>query len=209
MRVVDLVPEEHFSEGEPDLEPPEELALGELDDETMLEEEIDNEGIREEDVDDEVLTVTLEHLAHADDGDDDEDAPVAPLGFAGFAGVEEVEAMEVLDVDEIEDLEESLDRLLAQRLAMDGDEDEAPEAADATGAGEAGEAGDLVAADASAADGHRGAAVDFGLRGHPGLGAQFAAGCGAEEFVCSGCFLVRNRAQLADATIGLCRDCAS
>lgn len=207
MRVVDLVPEEHFSEGEPDLEPPEELALGELDDETLLEEEIDNEGISEEDVDDDVLTVTLEHLAHIDDGDgdEDEDSTEGPLGRAGFAGVEEVEAMEVLDVldvDEIEDLEESLDRLLAQRLAMDGEGDE--------GAGdEADDADQLAVAGGTIADGDGATLTPFGLRGQPALLLQPATGRGADEFVCSGCFLVRNRAQLVDATAGLCRDCTS
>jgi len=62
-------PEQHFSEGEPDLEPPEELAIGELDDESMLEEELDNEDLLEEDVDDDLLTVTLEDLIHV--GDDE------------------------------------------------------------------------------------------------------------------------------------------
>jgi len=43
--------ETHFTEGELDLEPPEELAIGDLDDEAILEEELDNEDLLEEDVD--------------------------------------------------------------------------------------------------------------------------------------------------------------
>lgn len=183
VRVVDLVPEEHFSEGEPDLEAPEELALAELDDETILEEELDNDDVSEEDLDEDVLTATLEHVAHADDedGDDDGDERTgdhfvgATAGFDGAEREAEMEVLEVLEVDEIEDLEESLDRLLAQRLALDGrrpEEIDEPDELD---------------------------------NGSLGTGTAYCA----EEFVCSGCFLVRNRAQLADTAVGLCRDCVS
>lgn len=178
MRVVDLVPEEHFTEGEPDLEPPEELAVGELDDETILEEEIDNDDVSEEDVDDDLLTATLEHLSHSGDREEDEDDDDEKDDVAvSFAPAEQLEAMEMLDVDEIEDLEESLDLVLAQRLAMDGNGHEPDEAEE---------------------------------RGVPRLRfAAMGAGCTPEEFVCRGCFLVRNRAQLADPTSGFCRDCVS
>jgi hypothetical protein len=62
-------PEEHFTEGEPDLEPPEEMALGELDEEQLIGEELDNEDISEEDVDEDTLEVTLEYLVHQGDPD--------------------------------------------------------------------------------------------------------------------------------------------
>jgi hypothetical protein len=106
MRVVEPV-EEHFSEGEPDLEPPEELALAELDEDAVLEEELDNEDVLEQDVDDELLTATLEDLAHKADDDQAEDS-------------EADEASWDLEVDELEDLEESLDHLLEERLANEG-----------------------------------------------------------------------------------------
>lgn len=65
--------EQHFSEGEPDLEPPEELAVDELDDDLALEEDLECELLREEDVDVQVLEQTLEQLAHAGDEIDDPD----------------------------------------------------------------------------------------------------------------------------------------
>jgi hypothetical protein len=118
--------EEHFSEGEPDLEPPEELAVGELDDELLLEEELDSETVLEEDVDDDILEATLEDLVHAGDtdGDDDADLPEEPVG--GPADVEELD-VEALD---LADVEESLDRILRERLALTGDEPEDEEADD-------------------------------------------------------------------------------
>jgi hypothetical protein len=195
VRVVDLVHEEHFSEGEPDLEPPEELAVEELDDETMLEEELDNEAVAEDDVDDDVLTATLEDLVHVDDDVEDDRSAELPLGSGGLEAVERVEVLEVLevlDVDEIEDLEESLDRLLAQRLAMDG----------GGSAGMAEEEGD-------AGSDEEGTAIPIQLTVLSDLGRPVVAGCGVGEFVCRGCFLVRSRTQLADTDAGLCRDCAS
>ena len=61
--------EAHFTEGELDLEPPEELAIGELDDEAILEEELDNEDLLEQDVDEDTLEASLEDLVHGgDDG---------------------------------------------------------------------------------------------------------------------------------------------
>lgn len=197
MRVVELVQEEHFSEGEPDLEPPEELAVGELDDETMLEEDLDNEDIAEDDVDDDVLTASLEDLVHVDDDVDDDERGEVMRTDGGLESAEDaaaLEALEVLDVDEIEDLEESLDRLLARRLAMDGDE--------------AGEDG----AEEEGVDPESTAVGDGQAQGTPvlaGVGRPVMAGCSPDEFVCRGCFLVRHRAQLTDAVGGLCRDCAS
>jgi len=200
VRVVELAQEEHFSEGEPDLEPPEELAVAELDDETMLEEELDNEDIAEDDVDDDVLTATLEDLVHIDDDDDVvvEGGAEVTLGNGALEAVEQVEVLEVLellDVDEIEDLEESLDHVLAQRLAQD---------ADGAGAVEPDDESDPDAGSDSRAGGHA-----IGLNGLNGSSRLVVAGCSADEFVCRGCFLVRNRVQLADPAGVLCRDCAS
>ncbi len=182
VRIVDLVHEEHFSEGEPDLEPPEELAVEELDDETVLEEELDNDQIDEEDVDDDVLTVTLEDLVHADDGEDGEVEVEALVAFDPLAasGMDEaIEELEELDVAELEDLEESLDRLLVLRLALETEGDETVEPAELAELGGPGSAppGGLV-------------------------------GCRPDEFVCRGCFLVRHRTQLADTAAWLCRDCS-
>ncbi|HUY64618.1 MAG TPA: hypothetical protein VMV14_08900 [Acidimicrobiales bacterium] len=106
-------PEQHFTEGEPDLEPPEELAVAELDEETQLEEDLDNEDVLEQDVDEDVLEATLEDLVHVADDDDEDDAPTAR------AQVEAIETDEVLD---IVDVEESLDRILQARLAELGDD---------------------------------------------------------------------------------------
>jgi hypothetical protein len=91
--------EAHFTEGEPDLEAPEEFAIAELDEEMILEEELDNEDVLEQDVDEDTLEVTLEDLVHSDDGEDDGDDVVAgPLGA--------------------EDVEESLDLILFERMAL-------------------------------------------------------------------------------------------
>ena len=198
MRTVELPQEEHFTEGEPDLEPPEELAVAELDDETMLEEELDNEDIAEDDVDDDVLTATLEDLVHLDDDEVDEGVAGATLGNGALETVEhaeELEVLELLDVDEIEDLEESLDHVLAQRLAEDD------EGAGDTEAGDESEPGSGSVSDAG---GHA-----TGLNGLNGSGRPMVAGCSDGEFVCRGCFLVRSQVQLVDADRGLCRDCAS
>lgn len=122
MRVVDLVePEQAFSEGEPDLESPEELAVAEMDDETVLEEELDNDDVAEEEVDDELLSATLEHLVHL--GDDDQ----RRNGAGDSTADEAEELLESLETDELEDLEESLDRVLVARLASadDGEPDDA------------------------------------------------------------------------------------
>jgi hypothetical protein len=70
LRLVDRDPqdrEQHFSEGEPDLEPPEEVAVDEWDDDLVLEEDLDCDIVQEEDVEDDVLQRTLEDLVHAAD----------------------------------------------------------------------------------------------------------------------------------------------
>lgn len=184
--------EPHFSEGEPDLEPPEELAVGELDEDTMLEEELDNEDILEEDVDEEILSATLEHLVHIGDPDGEE-----VDGRAGEPGRSEPETdaldavlreeLELLEVDELEDVEEGLDLVLAQRLAE-------PATSDSY-------------ADSDADDG----AVRLSpiLSWTLATAEQGMSPChGEDEFLCGGCFLVRHRALLFDAEKLLCRDCA-
>jgi hypothetical protein len=112
--------DEHFTEGEPDLEPPEELAVLEIDEDALLEGELDNEAVLEDEVDLDVLEFSLDHLVHDgdsdsdrdsdDDGDDDE-----PGAGAGSS--------EDLEIEDLEDRAESLDRILREKLA--GDE-EAP-----------------------------------------------------------------------------------
>jgi len=194
MRLIEQHDEGHFSEGEPDLEPPEELAVGELDDETVLEEELDNEDVLEQDVDDELLTVTLEDLAHAEDDEEVEvDGVLSPVGdddeadVADRGGGDEDERLEILEVDDLEDLEESLDLLLSQRFAaLDGDGTRPG----TTGPGQ--EADEHVQ--------------------RPGIeaGAPWAPSpCGPDEFLCQGCFLVRLRSQVADERRMLCLDCTS
>jgi len=96
--------EAHFTEGELDLEPPEEMAVGELDDQAILEEELDNEDLLEQDVDEDTLEASLDDLVHGalDDGDDDEGETEAD-GDGDFSD---------------QDLEESLDLVLLERMAL-------------------------------------------------------------------------------------------
>ena len=182
MRLIELGGEQQFSEGEPDLEPPEELALGEIDDDALLGERLENDDLSEEDVDDELLSWTLEDLVHVDDdlgeagdrgapGDDADDADDA----------DEEDLVGTLEVEDIEDLEESLDLLLALRLAAAPAED---------GWAEGGSAED---------DGGAAARAD-------GRSARLA--CSPEEFVCRACFLVHHRSQLVEGGALVCRDCA-
>jgi hypothetical protein len=72
--------EQRFSEGEPDLEPPEEMAVGELDADVELEEDLDCQLVDEDDVDTAVLQQTLEDLSHAAD-DEVEDPDLASDEF--------------------------------------------------------------------------------------------------------------------------------
>jgi len=194
MRLIEQHDEGHFSEGEPDLEPPEELAVGELDDDMVLEEQLDNEDVLEQDVDDELLTVTLEDMAHADDDEEVEvDGVLTLIGddggdeVADHGGGDEDERLEVLEVDDLEDLEESLDLLLSQRFAALDDDGTRP-----------------------GATGHDQEADEQGQRPGAEAGALCAPSpCGPDEFVCQGCFLVRLRSQVADERRMLCLDCTS
>jgi hypothetical protein len=107
--------EAHYTEGELDLEPPEELAIGELDEQTMLEEELDNEDVLEQDVDEDTLELALEDLVHGgdDEGDDDQDSELLVKDSDD-------------DAEEEEDVEEALDLVLLERLALvdlNGNED--------------------------------------------------------------------------------------
>jgi hypothetical protein len=102
--------EAHFTEGELDLEPPEEMAIAELDDEAILELELDNEDLLEQDVDEDTLEDSLEVLIH---GDDD-------ALEAGPGSTDDTEDGVEADAEN-EDLEESLDLVLLDRLALRGD----------------------------------------------------------------------------------------
>ena len=179
------LPELHFTEGEPDLEPPEELALSELDEQAQLEEELDNEDLLEQDVDEEDLEAALDDLVHADDDPPDGDGALHLGGPRGEeAGTGRRAGVEEDDEDDAE-AEEGLDHVLLTRLALlDG----------------------TAPPDSVADDG------DLGLG--PVLVRTRAQGpevepCGSDEFVCRTCFLVRNRAQLCDAGAGRCRDCCT
>jgi hypothetical protein len=186
------LPEAHFTEGEPDLEPPEELAIGELDDEAILEEGLDNEDLLEQDVDEDTLEETLEDLVHGSDdevGEDDDgplsltlDTPVDP-GAAASAGPD--------DSDEefgAEDIEESLDLVLLERMALVGLDGELEVAEDGSTLVEHSL---LLQMQTDSAD-----LVEVARRG-------------SDEFVCQSCFLVRNRVQLVDPTSMACHDCST
>jgi len=87
----------HFTEGEPDLEPPEELAVAEVDEETLLEEDLDCRADLEDEVDVEILENSLDHLVHEGEEMEADD---------------ETAVIEDLEIEELEDREESLDRIL-------------------------------------------------------------------------------------------------
>jgi hypothetical protein len=180
--------QEHFTEGEPDLEPPEELAVLEVDEEALLEEDLDSRADLEDEVDEDVLEVSLDHLVHdgdedaPDDGDDDASPAVvltlaAPEGPGSGSG--EAADLDDLEIEDLEDRVESLDRILRQKLA--GDEEAVDEPEDPE-----------LAADSS--DDRAEVAV---------------ASCRPGEFVCRSCFLVRSRALRWGDRGSLCRDCAS
>lgn len=209
MRVIERDrQEQQFFEGEPDLEPPEELCISEVDEDALLEEEIDNEDVLEQDVDDELLTTTLEHLVHL--GDDDGAGPlvrgrptdggagdhVDAADDADAADDPDDDALDALEVDDLEDLEESLDRLLEERLAVE----------DGSRPGLDGEDADDAFASLD-----RGVWITMRVvgAGGPGVVEEIPAPCSLDEFVCRGCFLVRHRVQLAEPAALLCRDCSS
>ncbi len=181
--------EAHFTEGELDLEPPEELAIAELDEEAILEEELDNEDLLEEDVDEDTLEATLEHLVHGDDGDLDDD------GFEAAVEVRRAPTAADLDgSDDFEqspadgDVEESLDLVLAERLALVGPDGNS----DGDGEGEITELEAVLL-----------------LMTTDGVDPVDVAPCGSGEFVCRSCFLVRRRVQLVDAVAMVCGDCST
>ena len=169
--------DEHFTEGEPDLEPPEELAVLELDEETELEEDLDTEADLEDDVDVEVLESSLDHLVHEADDNDGGAEGVGAATVSLVTGDLEIGDLEIedLEIEDLEDREESLDRILGEKLA--GDEEHGD---------------DLHELDidtlATAAE-------------------VKVSACGAGEFVCSSCFLVRRATQRAGSSGSLCRDC--
>jgi len=208
MRLAERHPEAaetHYTEGELDLEPPEELAIGELDDEAILEEELDNEDLLEEDVDEDTLEASLEDLVHAGDDTDGDDGELRPAPgtlangiespWTGFLGVaadgDGVRAPAMDDADDEvgdDDVEESLDLVLLDRLALldDGDAEAEAELED-------------------------GAVVRSLLLQVLTDSVELAevAPCGTDEFVCRSCFLVRKRVQLADAATMTCHDCST
>jgi len=206
--------EEHFTEGEPDLEPPEELAVGELDDETMLEEDLDNEDVLEEDVDEDVLEVTLEHLVHADDEIDvEEDADPGASGDTAHYGPGGTGRPPAPGHDG--DGGPSANGHVGEGTGHDGAGDDESGVED-DGEDDAEQALDQILRT-------RLALVDLdGLVEEPGDGeitttvvrvavdadGAVVAPCAADEFVCRSCFLVRKRVQLADAGAALCHDCA-
>jgi hypothetical protein len=186
------LPEAHFTEGEPDLEPPEELAIGELDDEAILEEGLDNEDLLEQDVDEDTLEETLEDLVHGSDDEVGEGHDGQLLVVLDARTDREAAASEgPEDADEefeAEDFEESLDLVLLERMALvDGD-------------------GYLdVAEDGSAL-------VEHSLLSQMQTDSADlveVAPCGTDEFVCQSCFLVRKRVQLVDRATMACHDCST
>jgi hypothetical protein len=111
--------DEHFTEGEPDLEPPEELAVAEVDEESQLEEDLDRRADLEDEMDVDALEISLDHLVH--DGEEVEDE-----SEAGTLGD--------LEIEDLEDREESLDLILKAKLA--GDEEPGPVDEEADGGDE-------------------------------------------------------------------------
>jgi Domain of unknown function (DUF4193) len=181
--------EAHFTEGELDLEPPEEMAIGELDDEAILEEELDNEDLLEQDVDEDTLEASLEVLVHGADDDDDDDDDGTVDGVYVATGLAAVGDADSEDPDEgfgTEDHEESLDLVLLDRLALvddgatDAEDDDVPSVMQSL----------LLQLQTDTAD-----LVEVTPRR-------------ADEFVCPSCFLVRKRVQLVDSATMACHDCS-
>ncbi len=129
MRVIerqDSREDEHFTEGEPDLEAPEELAVLEVDEDALLEEDLESEVDLEEEVDEDTLESSLDHLVYDDDGDDG-DAGVG-ADTPATSGPRETVVLDDLEVEDLEDIEESLDRILMEKLAGDEDPEGEPDA---------------------------------------------------------------------------------
>lgn len=117
--------DEHFTEGEPDLEAPEELAVAEVDEDLLLERDLDRRADLEDETDVDALEMSLDALVHDGDEMEDESEGVA-LGD--------------LEIEDLEDREESLDLLLKAKLAGDEepvpDDDEVDDALTGSGPGE-------------------------------------------------------------------------
>jgi hypothetical protein len=115
--------DEHFTEGEPDLEAPEELAVLEVDEGALLEEDLETQVDLEEEVDEDTLESSLDHLVY--DGDDDD------AGVGGDTPAPSDSPLTVvlddLEVEDLEDIEESLDRILMEKLAGDEDPEGEPD----------------------------------------------------------------------------------
>jgi hypothetical protein len=182
MRTMRLVEadEQHFTEGEPDIEPPEEGAISELDEVARLEEELDNEDVLEQDVEEGVPEETLEDLVHGADEDEDGDgSPESPVGLI-VAGTDGVEAP---------------DGARGRR----GRGGTRPDPRAPAGPFDPGRGGrhrrradrSLPAVAANSAD------------------EDEVRPCGTDEFTCRSCFLVQGRTLLADPATLVCRDCSA
>ncbi|HLN43427.1 MAG TPA: DUF4193 family protein [Acidimicrobiales bacterium] len=189
--------EAHFTEGELDLEAPEELAVAELDEEAILEEELDNEDLLEQDVDEDTLEVTLEDLVHdgndeAEESDEEAQGGLGALAVpvrAGSTGNDDPD-----DVVGADDVEESLDLVLLERMAL----------LEVDGPGAGAGAADLDDEEEGAMTGRT---VLLQMRVDTDL--VDVAPRGSDEFVCRSCFLVRGRVQLADPATMVCHDCST
>jgi hypothetical protein len=176
------VEEEHYTEGELDLEPPEELAIGEFDEAAQLEEELDNEDVDEQDVDETVLEETLDDLLRAENGDEDDESALDDAWISDVTRSSDDDGLDLLEVEDLEDLEESLDRILSQRTASDDEDFERDPLA-------------------------RAAATTRQLQSRQRQPRHVPQPVHA-EFVCRSCFLVRNTSQLADTETLTCHDCS-
>ena len=184
--------EAHYTEGELDLEPPEELAIGELGEEAILEEELDNEDLLEQDVDEDTLEETLEDLVHSGDDevaeDDEEGFGALHLAPGTSASGESGGPGDSEDESGSEDLEESLDLVLLERMALVGDEGDLEDEEDGSALVEHSLLLQMQSDNADLVD---------------------VAPCGSDEFVCQSCFLVRKRVQLVDHVAMACHDCST
>jgi len=171
--------DEHFTEGEPDLEAPEEMAVLEVDEEGLLEEDLENEVDLEDEVDEDTLEISLDHLVYDglvdDDEGDDADAEDG-TDDSGKSDPPVAGALDDLEVEDLEDIEESLDRILREKLAGDEDPEGDPDEP-------------VVGSVVEAVDGK-------------------VPSCGPDEFVCRSCFLVRSTTQATGPSPSLCRDCS-
>jgi hypothetical protein len=112
-------PEEAFVEGEPELHPPEEEAVTELEPGDLLEQELEAEQVLEQDIDAQLLGESLEELEEQEleEQEEEETPEVQVLPSLGEEEVEEVGA---------EEFEAALDEVLAERLAAEEVQGEEP-----------------------------------------------------------------------------------